>query len=280
LGILSWINNASNKKLGKLFPTCGTTNNSLDSFSQINSRNNTKCGRLFTQLVGTTKTSLKAFSLMDQQTQAIKSIWKAFCQLAKQQKIPWTVSLRSTAETIQNAKNFLTTCGTTKNSLDSFSDQRQKQHKIWKAFSNLWNNKNFFRHFLLRSTAETIQNAEDFLTTCGTTKNSLDILSWINNASNKKFRKLFATCGTTKISLGIFSQINSRNNTKSGRLFATLWNKIFSRLLVSEQENTREMIWKTSCLLKSSKKFSTILTESTESKALFASPVSNSSRSV
>jgi hypothetical protein len=134
--------------------------------------------------------------------------------------------------------------------------------------------------FSLRSTAETIQNAEDFLTTCGTTKNSLDILSWINNANNKKFRKLFATCGTTKISLGIFSQINSRNNTKSGRLFATLWNKIFSRLLVSEQENTREMIWKTSCLLKSSKKFSTILTESTESKALFASPVSNSSRSV
>jgi hypothetical protein len=130
-----------------------------------------------------------------------------------------------------------------------FSDQRQKQYKIWKAFSNLWNNKNFFRHFFSDQQQQTIQNAEDFLTTCGTTKNSLDILSWINNASNKKFRKLFATCGTTKISLGIFSQINSRNNTKSGRLFATLWNKIFSRLLVSEQENTREMIWKTSCLL-------------------------------
>jgi hypothetical protein len=67
----------------------------------------------------------------------------------EQQKILWTVSFRSTEETIQNAEDFLTTCGTTKNSLDSFSEQRQKQHKIWEAFSNLWNNKNFFGHFVM-----------------------------------------------------------------------------------------------------------------------------------
>jgi hypothetical protein len=98
-------------------------------------------------------------------TQAIKNL-ESFFQLVEQQTIPWTVSLRSTAETIQNAEDFLTTCGTTKNSLDSFSDQRQKQHKIWKAFYQLVEQQQILWAFSLRSTAETIQNAEGFLTTC------------------------------------------------------------------------------------------------------------------
>jgi hypothetical protein len=74
---------------------------------------------------------------------------KAFYQLVEQQKILWTVFSQINSATIQNAEDFLTTCGTTKNSLDSFSEQRQKQHKIWEAFSNLWNNKNFFGHFVM-----------------------------------------------------------------------------------------------------------------------------------
>jgi hypothetical protein len=53
------------KKLGKLFPTCETTKTSLGIFSQINSRNNTKCGRLFNNL-SNTKNFFEHF-LSDQQ---------------------------------------------------------------------------------------------------------------------------------------------------------------------------------------------------------------------
>jgi hypothetical protein len=84
----------------------------------------------------------------------------------EQQQILWVFSLRSTAETIQNMESFLTTCGTTKTSLGIFSDQWQKQQKIWKAFYQLVEQQKLLWAFSLRSTAEAIQNAESFLTTC------------------------------------------------------------------------------------------------------------------
>jgi hypothetical protein len=127
LWIVSQINGKNNTKFGKLFPTCGTTKTSLGILSWINNASNKKFGKFF-PTCGTTKTSLDIFSRNNSASN--KKIWKAFYQLVEQQKILWTVSFRSTRETIQNAEDFLTTCRTTKNSLDSFSDQRQKQHKI------------------------------------------------------------------------------------------------------------------------------------------------------
>jgi hypothetical protein len=81
----------------------------------------------------------------------------------EQQKLLWAFCHGSTTQAIKNLESFF---------------QLVKQQKLLWAFS-------------LRSTAETIQNVEGFLTTCRTTKTSLNIFSQINSASNKKFGKLF-----------------------------------------------------------------------------------------
>jgi hypothetical protein len=122
-------------------------------------------------------------------------------------------------------ESFLPTCGTPKNSLDSFSNQRQKKTtQNLGSFFQLVEQQKLLWVFCHGSTTQAIKNLGSFFQLVEQQKLLWTFSLGTTAQAIRKFGKLFPTCGTTKTSLSIFSQINSRNNTKCGRLFNNLWN--------------------------------------------------------
>jgi uncharacterized protein RhaS with RHS repeats len=243
LGILSWINNASNKKLGKLLPTCGTTTNSLGIFFQINSRNNTKYAKLF-PTCGTTKTSLGILSWINNASN--KKLGKLLVEQQQILCIFSQINSRNNTKYVRwNNKNFFGHFAMDQNAsnLESFfqlgnilwaflgtTAQQQKllcDKKIWKAFYQL------------------VEQQKILWTVCQ-----------INGKNNTKFEKLFPTCGTTKTSLGILSWINNASNKKTWKAFTHLWNNNkFSGYFLSDQQQKQYKIWKAFSNLWNNKNF-------------------------
>jgi hypothetical protein len=89
--------------------------------------------------------------------------------------------------------------------MESFFQLVEQQKLLW-AFS-------------LRSTAETIQHVEGFLTTCRTAKTSSNNFSQINNASNKKFGKLFTNLRNNKKFPGQFLSDQQQKQYKMRKTF-------------------------------------------------------------
>jgi hypothetical protein len=91
--------------------------------------------------------------------------------------------------------------------------------------------------FSLRSTTETIQNVEGFLTTCRTPKTSLNIFSQINSASNKKFGKLFTNLRNNKKFPGQFFSDKQQKQHKIWKAFSNLWNNknFFGHFVMDQQ---------------------------------------------